>query len=249
MPEAARHDDVVASEFERAARSFARRTAGRFEHLDVVRFARLRAGEDVVEVGAGTGNFLSLFAEARRRVAVDLTHGMLREARARHAGLDVVGGDALRLPLRDRSFDLVASAQALHHMPRPVPALAEMRRIVADGGRVLVVDQVSTESYEQTVVMTELEKVRDPSHAASRPPSAFRIMLRAAGLRVVDERVVEETQRLSNWMWPGEFPQERIDAVRAFIERFGDETGMGFRRDGDDWAFTRRRIMLLAIPG
>lgn len=238
----------MASEFGRAAPVFAERTAGRFDHLDVVRFARLRPGEDVVEIGAGTGNFLALFAGARRRVAIDITHAMLREARARHPGVDAVGGDALRLPLHDRSFDLVASAQALHHMPRPIPALAEMRRVAARGGRVLVVDQVSTESYEQTVMMTELEKVRDPSHATSRPPSAFRVMLRAAGLQVVDERVVEETQRLSKWMWPGEFPRRRIDDVRVFIERYGDETGMDFRRDGDDWAFTRRRIMILATP-
>ncbi len=47
-------------------------------------------------------------------------------------------------------------------------------------------------------------------------------------------------------MWPGEFPQERIDATRDFVERFGSETGMDFERDGDDWVFTRRRIMLLA---
>jgi hypothetical protein len=123
-----------------------------------------------------------------------------------------------------------------------------MRRITAPGGRVLVVDQAATEHFEEAVAMTELEILRDPSHAASRPPSAFRILFRAAGLEITDERVVEDRQWLSKWMWPGEFPEERIEAVRAFIERRGAETGMAFERDGDDWAFTRRRVMLLATP-
>jgi hypothetical protein len=62
----------------------------------------------------------------------------------------------------------------------------------------------------------------------------------------VDERIVEAEQRLSKWMWPGEFPPERIEQVRSFIAERGGETGMGFRREGDDWAFTRRRMMILA---
>jgi predicted chitinase len=95
-------------------------------------------------------------------------------------------------------------------------------------------------------MMTELELARDPSHAMSRPPSAYRMIVRAAGLEIVDERVAESEQRLSTWMWPGEFPEERIAAVGDLIAKIGPETGMGFERDGDDWVFTRRRLMLLA---
>ncbi len=47
-------------------------------------------------------------------------------------------------------------------------------------------------------------------------------------------------------MWPGEFPEERIRRVRNFIVNRGGETGMGWRPDGDDWVYTRRRIMLLS---
>jgi hypothetical protein len=124
--------------------------------------------------------------------------------------------------------------------------LGEMRRVAAPDGRVLIVDQVAPERFEEAVAMNELEVLRDPSHAASRPPSAFRVMLAAAGLRIIDERIVSSEQRLSTWMWSQEFPPERIDKVRDFIARRGDETGMGFERDGDDWVFERRRMMLLA---
>jgi SAM-dependent methyltransferase len=241
------HTASLKDEFGRAAALFNARTKGRFDDLGVVGFARIAGGETVVEVGAGAGNFLALFrGHAGRLVAVDLVEAMLRKGVEDASDLLAVAGDGYRLPLRSGSIDVVASAQALHHIARPVPVLQEMRRVMAEGGRVLVVDQVSTESFEETAVRHELEIVRDPSHAATRPPSALRIMVRAAGLEILDERIVEAEQRLSQWMWPGEFPQERIDRVRQFIEQNGSETGMEFRRDGDDWAFTRRRMMILA---
>lgn len=241
------HREILQSEFERAARVFDKRTRGRFDHLGVVDFVRLREGKSVAEIGAGTGNFLSLFSNgAARLIAVDLTAGMLREARKRIDGVELVVADGAQLPLRTGSIDVVTSAQALHHILRPVPFLKEMRRVASHDGRILIVDHVAPESYEQATMMNELERVRDPSHAASRPPSAFRIMSRTSGLEIIDERIVSNRSRLSEWMWPGEFPPERIDAVRRFIDRHGDATGMEFERDADDYTFTRRRIMVLA---
>ena len=234
-------------EFDRAAVPFAERTRGRFDALGVPEFSRVSRGETVVEVGAGTGNFLSLFdGIAGRLVAVDLSPAMLRTARAAHATMHLVCADAVRLPLATASASLVASAQVLHHVYRPLPVLAEMARVAGPAGRVLIVDQVATERYEEAVVMTRLEKLRDPSHAASGPPSALRTLIRAAGLRIVDEKLHQDEQRLSMWMWRGEFPRERIEAVKEFISRHGADTGMGFERQGSDFIFTRRRAMFLA---
>ena len=244
MPE---HGRGVIDEFERAAAGFAERSAGRFDKMGVVEFARVTGRESILEVGAGTGNFLSLFeGVASRLVALDLTQAMLEQARRHHPSLQLVRGNAFMLPFRSRAFDLVSSAQALHHIHRPVPVLKEMRRVCASGGRILIVDQLATESYEQLAFMNELETLRDPSHATSRPASAFRTIVMAAGLEIVDEKIFEDRSRFSQWMWPGEFPDERIEKVREFVGRFGPETGMEFEPDGDDWTFTRRRIMLLA---
>jgi SAM-dependent methyltransferase len=241
------HLSALKEEFERASALFNERTKGRCDDLGVLEFARVRSGETIVEVGAGAGNFLALFRGSERAlVAVDLVEAMLRAGVKDAPDLLAVVGDGYRLPLRSGSIDLVATAQALHHIERPVPVLQEMWRIMAPGGRVLVVDQVSTESFEETAVRHELEVVRDPSHAATRPPSALRIVVHAAGLTIVDEKIVEAEQRLSRWMWPGEFPPERIAAVRSFIQAHGAKTGMEFRRAGDDWVFTRRRMMILA---
>ena len=238
---------MLQAEFDRAASAFAQRTKNRFDDIDVVGFSRAERGARVLEVGAGTGNFLRHFADlAGLLVGVDLSIGMLTECGRRNPAIVPVVADGARLPLAARSIDLGVTAQALHHVSEPLPFLRELRRVVTDNGSILIVDQVATERYEEIAVRHELEVLRDPSHAATRPPSAFSIMARAAGLEVLDERIVTGENRLSQWMWPDEFPQSRIDAVRDFIERFGDETGMEWRRVGDDWIFTRRRIMLLA---
>jgi ubiquinone/menaquinone biosynthesis C-methylase UbiE len=215
--------------------------------MDVVDFSRVQAGASVAEVGAGTGNFLALFDDvADSQIAIDLTPAMLGQARSRHPGMLPIVADGAALPLRSRSIDLVTSAQALHHIFEPIPVLMEMRRIVAPGGRVLVVDQVATERVEETQFMNQVDHLRDPSHAACRPPSAFRIIVAAAGLEVEDEAIHESQDHLSKWMSAEEFPAERVEKVYDFVAKHGPETGTGFEPDGNDWLFTRRRIMVLA---
>ena len=241
------HTDVLRSEFERAAENFANRTRGRFDYLRVVDFSRVEEGARVLEVGAGTGNFLQLFAgTAGQLLGVDLTPAMLRKAHETFPEMDLMVGDGARLPLGSRSIDLATTAQTLHHIWEPLPVLKELRRVTATNGRVLIVDQVGTERYEEVLAMNELDVMRDPSHASSRPPSALRTLVRVAGLRIVDERIVDVANRFSDWMPSVEFPQDRIEKVRRFIDEHGHATGMNFVQDGDDYTFSRRRMMILA---
>ncbi len=234
------------TEFTRAAAGFSDRTKGRFDDMDVVSFARFNPSETVVEVGAGTGNFLSLFKGASLLLGIDAVPGMLAQARAHHPRLMIAAGDGRCLPLPSDSFDLVACAQMLHHVHRPLEILKEMKRVVRPSGRLLVVDQVASDKFEQAIAMNELDLLRDPSHASSRPASAFRVLFNLAGLSTSEERRWEGSQRLSQWMWKGEFPDDRIRRVREFIVERGEETGMDWRPCDDDYIFTRRRIMLLA---
>ena len=86
------------------------------------------AGRRVLDLGAGTGaaGRAALAAGAAQVVAADLAVGMLRAA---GPALHPVAADAVALPFRAGSFDLVAAAFCLNHLPDPAAALAEARRV------------------------------------------------------------------------------------------------------------------------
>ena len=244
------HTKAIQGEFTRVASTFGKRTAGRFDAMGIVEFSRVEPGSKVLEVGAGTGNFLSLFEPVAKKVyGVDLTDAMLRQAQQKVPSIAAIVADGAKLPLSDGSMDLATTAQTIHHIPEPVAVIAELARVAGSEGKVLVVDQVATESAEESEAMTELETVRDPTHATSWPPSAFRRMIADAGLEMIDEKSTQGTDYVAKWMSPDEYSPERIAAVMKFIAERGDETGMGFVRSPDgEWTYTRIRIMLLARP-
>lgn len=99
----------------------------------------------LVDLGTGTGRMLEVFGGgATRAVGVDRSPEMLRLARAKLAevvpGVELRQGDLTALPLPDASADTVILHQVLHFVPQPGAALAEAGRLVADGGRILIVD-------------------------------------------------------------------------------------------------------------
>jgi len=108
----------------------------------LVRFAEIKPGESVLDVGTGTGVAAVTAARSGAHVTgLDLTPELLVDARANAelAGVaDIVWteGDAENLPFPDASFDVVTSQFGHMFAPRPDVAIAEMRRVLKPGGRV-----------------------------------------------------------------------------------------------------------------
>jgi malonyl-CoA O-methyltransferase len=94
----------------------------------------------VLDLGAGTGHASRALKDRypkARVIALDLAHGMLVEAKRRIGWLrrfDRVCADAGRLPLRDRSVDLVVSNLMLQWCDPPDRVLAEVKRVLKPGG-------------------------------------------------------------------------------------------------------------------
>lgn len=106
------------------------------DDLEVDAVSRYGQGKDILEAGCGTGLILERVGEfASRAVGVDLSAGMLEQAKAR--GLEVAQGSITALPYPDERFDVVYSFKVLAHIPAIEDALAEMARVTRPGGVVL----------------------------------------------------------------------------------------------------------------
>ena len=152
-----RLDAVRADRAEAAARYF----ASHAEVWDVIRSLHVAESEveraidgalgdrpigRLVDIGTGTGRMIEIFArQSTAAIGIDRSSEMLRLARAK---LDSVGidsaslrqGDMYALPLDDGSADSVIIHQVLHYAQSPRSAIEEAARILAPGGRLLVVD-------------------------------------------------------------------------------------------------------------
>ncbi|MEU9887200.1 demethylmenaquinone methyltransferase [Sphaerisporangium sp. NPDC051017] len=106
-------------------------------------------GELVLDLAAGTGTSSETFTGlGARAIACDFSLGMLRTGAARRggsgldgagpSGVTFIGGDALRLPFADDTFDVTTISFGLRNVNDTVKALREMLRVTRPGGRLVV---------------------------------------------------------------------------------------------------------------
>jgi ubiquinone/menaquinone biosynthesis C-methylase UbiE len=122
----------------------------------IVELAEPRRTDRAVDLGAGTGLLaLALAPHVRELVAVDISERMLERLDDRAAAdgvhnVELLVADLRRLPLEDESATLVVSNYAFHHLDDPGKelALAEARRILRPGGRIVICDMMFSLSLE-----------------------------------------------------------------------------------------------------
>jgi demethylmenaquinone methyltransferase/2-methoxy-6-polyprenyl-1,4-benzoquinol methylase len=104
-------------------------------------------GNRLLDLCCGTGDMVFLAEELGDGLSVfgaDFTLPMLSVARGREAGRasrrSFAAADALRLPFADGTFDAITVGYGLRNLADPEAGLAEMRRVLAPGGRVVILD-------------------------------------------------------------------------------------------------------------
>lgn len=107
----------------------------------------LSGPQRLVEIGCGGGRLLGeLSGMADRTIGVDHSEQMLREARKRineqgsKGAVELRLGDAEHLPIADGWADGVVAHMVLHHVADPTQVLREARRVMAPGGRLVLVE-------------------------------------------------------------------------------------------------------------
>jgi SAM-dependent methyltransferase len=238
---AADHQALILDQFTRQATPFATSPAIRDEEALSLLVAFSGAGPDdtVLDVACGPGLVVCAFAPAvRHATGIDLTPAMLDRARTlqRERGLTNVTwqeGDVLPLPYPDASFSIVVSRFAFHHFLEPGRVLAEMRRVCAAGGTVMLVD--AAPAPDKADAFNRMEKLRDPSHARALPLDEHLRLFRDAGLsepRRASYRLEGELEGLLSRSFPNAGDGDRIRGI--FVDSLADDAlGMETRREGD----------------
>jgi ubiquinone/menaquinone biosynthesis C-methylase UbiE len=161
----------VLAETERVRRYYGRiahrydEYVGYFEKLlvgDGRRWVCSQARGDVLELAIGTGRNLPYYPSDVRLTGVDLTPAMIELARQR---ADALGrmihlrvGDAQALDLPDARFDTVVATLALSSIPDERQAVAEARRVLRPGGRLLLLEHVRS----PLLPVRALQRLLDP---------------------------------------------------------------------------------------
>jgi SAM-dependent methyltransferase len=182
----------------------------------LVELANPRRGESVLDVGCGTGAVARAAAfevgRSGRVVGLDLNVGMLEVARGidpaevagdRHeiepAAIEWLEASATAIPLADRSFDAVVSAQVFQFVPELDVAAAEIRRVLKPGGRAAVSVWRGMESNPyfaaQVAAVTERLGVEAAGGLVAgfrlTDPSPLAAALTAAGLEGVEIATID----------------------------------------------------------
>ena len=196
----------------------------------IVEFSGAGPEDTVLDVACGGGIVVCAFARVvRHATGIDLTPAMIERARSLQAeqGLSNVSwkqGDVLPLPWPDGAFSIVTSRFAFHHFLDPGAVLAEMRRVCAPGGKVVVIDTEASPDVAKAAEFNRMEKLRDPSHVRAMPLTELRGLFPQAGLpapRGTNYRLEGELEALLGRSFPLAGDADKIREI--FAASLGDD--------------------------
>lgn len=127
--------DLLESFLEKVAFSKWRKRA--FDYLE---------GENILEVGVGTGKNLDFYPPEKKLTAIDFSPGMLSRARRKVEGnsmnIDLIEMDVQKLKFENQSFETVLATFVFCSVPDPIKGLKEIKRVCKKEGKIILLEHV-----------------------------------------------------------------------------------------------------------
>lgn len=235
MTDQSGHRQAIVDQFTRQAEPFLKKMGPGSEAILQIYLEAtgVTANDTVLDVACGPGLVACAFAGVARHVTgIDLTPAMLEQAKKLQESQGLTNmtwqvGDVLPLPFADAAFSLVITRYAFHHFLDPQAVLAEMVRVCAPGGTVMVVDVVLPP--EKVDAYNHMEKLRDSSHTRALTLDQFLAMARGCGLQNITTKFYRLEMELEAQI-QASFPEAgNADKLRQiFREDIGrDRLGVG----------------------
>lgn len=116
---------------------------------------------DILEIGVGTGNLSCKFLQdGYNIIGIDQSREMLNVAKEKHPNLKVRLGEFLKIPFNDKSFDVIVSTYAFHHLTEieKVVAIEEMIRVLKGSGKIVIGDLMFKDKKDKEKILQMLTK-------------------------------------------------------------------------------------------
>lgn len=141
-------ESLVQQQYDQLAKVYDRRWNAYVENtLNFLKqWADISADAIVLDLACGTGEFERLILQDhphQQMVGIDISMEMLAIAQRKlshHPSVTFQQGSATAIPATNEQFDVVVCASAFHYFEHPLEALAEIKRVLKSGGKVVILD-------------------------------------------------------------------------------------------------------------
>jgi ubiquinone/menaquinone biosynthesis C-methylase UbiE len=170
----------------------------RFFQKRLIKKLDLREGQNVLDIGCGTGwavfHMADIIKEEGRAYGIDLSSKMIEMAKMKSSNYTNVyffKVPARRLPFEENYFDLMISTNAFHHFSEPKKVLEEVYRVLVPGGKIFIVD-LTADSFIMRMVDKRIKKM-DPGHVKFYSTKEFQELFEQSNLK---------HEKSKRFMWP-----------------------------------------------
>ncbi len=205
----------------------------------------------VLDLGCGAGHVSFVVAPfVESVIAYDLSREMIdvvsNEANRRGlANISTRQGRAEELPFENASFDWVCTRYSAHHWTEIRKALREARRVLKNGGTLIIIDICAPADFLLDTHLQTIELLRDPSHVRDYSMAEWNSILAEAGFQPREKSSWKLPLDFNAWVKRMRTTPVYVEAIRSLLQNAPQEI-RGYFQVTDDCSFALDSVLIEA---